>query len=321
MSSSAIDGVPAIELRALRKTYKLRRTETVAVDGLDLVVNRGEVFGLLGPNGAGKTTTVEICEGLTIPDSGTVSILGRQWGQGEDHAIRARIGVCLQETKFHENANVREVLSLFRSCFDQGRSVDEALALVSLEEKQDARQKSLSGGQRQRLAVATALLGDPELLFLDEPTTGLDPQSRRQLWSVVRDYQAAGGTVLLTTHYMEEAQQLCDRVAIVDRGKIIALDSPADLIKSLAAEHFILIDGEQSPSDEDLLAVPEVVAVERQTERIVLTVESVRGALPLLLQIFSARGIEIDGLSTRHATLEDVFVDLTGQSLRDGEDE
>ena len=321
MTDSSASATPAIELRGLRKTYKKGRSETRAVDGLDLVVERGEVFGLLGPNGAGKTTTVEICEGLTVPDSGDVHILGRQWRQGGDHAIRARIGVCLQETKFHDNANVREVLQLFRSCFDQGRSVDEALALVSLEEKQDARQKSLSGGQRQRLAVATALLGDPELLFLDEPTTGLDPQSRRQLWDVVRDYQAGGGTVLLTTHYMEEAQQLCDRVAIVDRGKVIAMDSPARLIRSLSAEHFILIDCVEMPSDEDLLAVPEVVAVERQEQRLIMTVASVRGALPLLLQPFAARGIEIDGLSTRHATLEDVFVHLTGQSLRDGEEE
>lgn len=310
----------AIELAGLRKTYKKGRSETVAVDGLDLVVERGEVFGLLGPNGAGKTTTVEICEGLTIPDSGDVNILGRQWRQGDDDAIRARIGVCLQETKFHENANVREVLELFRSCFDSGRSVDDALQLVSLEEKQGARQKSLSGGQRQRLAVAAALLGDPELLFLDEPTTGLDPQSRRQLWDVVRDYQGQGGTVLLTTHYMEEAQQLCDRVAIVDRGKVIALDSPAALVTSLAAEHFVLIECKTSPSDEDLLAVPEVVAVERQAERLELTVQSVRGALPLLLQLFSARDIAIDGLSTRHATLEDVFVHLTGHALRDGGD-
>lgn len=308
----------AIELAGLRKTYKKGRNETVAVDGLDLVVARGEVFGLLGPNGAGKTTTVEICEGLTVPDAGDVRILGREWRKGDDDAIRARIGVCLQETKFHENANVREVLELFRSCFDSGRSVDDALALVSLEEKQGARQKSLSGGQRQRLAVATALLGDPELLFLDEPTTGLDPQSRRQMWDVVRDYQTQGGTVLLTTHYMEEAQQLCDRVAIVDRGKVIALDSPAALIRSLAAEHFVVIESRSSPSDEDLLAVPEVVAVERDDERLTLTVQSVRGALPHLLQLFAARDIDIDGLATRHATLEDVFVHLTGQSLRDG---
>ena len=233
---------PAIELRALRKTYKKGRETVRAVDGLDLAVERGEVFGLLGPNGAGKTTTVEICEGLTVPDDGEVRILGRRWRSGDDDAIRARIGVCLQETKFQEHATVEEVLALFRSCFDDGRTVEEAMALVSLQEKRSARQKSLSGGQRQRLAVATALLGDPALLFLDEPTTGLDPQSRRQLWQVVRDYQAQGGTVLLTTHYMDEAHQLCDRVAIVDRGKVIALGSPAELIRSLGAQHFVVVD-------------------------------------------------------------------------------
>lgn len=314
------DNSPAIELLGLRKVYKKGREETVAVDGLDLVVHRGEVFGLLGPNGAGKTTTVEVCEGLTVPDDGEVRILGRQWRNKEDDAIRAVIGVCLQETKFHENANVREVLTLFRSCFESGLTVDDALALVSLEEKQHARQKSLSGGQRQRLAVAAALLGNPELLFLDEPTTGLDPQSRRQLWDVVGDYQKAGGTVLLTTHYMDEAQHLCDRVAIVDRGKVIAIGTPTELIRSLAAEHFVIVDSVQSPSDEDLLAVPEVVAVERQEQRLVLTVESVHRTLPPLLQLFSAREFAIDGLSTRHATLEDVFVHLTGRHLREGDD-
>jgi len=318
--AAASDQTPAIALHGLRKSYKTRREQVDAVDGLDLVVHRGEVFGLLGPNGAGKTTTVEICEGLTVPDAGEVRILGRQWRSGDDDAIRARIGVCLQETKFHENANVREVLTLFRSCFESGRSVDEALALVSLQEKQHARQKSLSGGQRQRLAVATALLGDPELLFLDEPTTGLDPQSRRQLWDVVRDYQANSGTVLLTTHYMDEAQQLCDRVAIVDRGKVIAIGSPRELIRSLLAEHFVIIESVQSPSDAELLALAEVAAVERDQERVTLTVSSVHRALPRLLELFSAREMAIDGLSTRHATLEDVFVHLTGRQLREGAD-
>ena len=312
---------PAIDLRDLRKTYRKGRETVRAVDGLDLVVERGEVFGLLGPNGAGKTTTVEVCEGLTVPDSGEVRILGRAWRGGEDDAIRARIGVCLQETKFHENANVDEVLRLFRSCFDRGRTVDEALALVSLQEKRGARQKSLSGGQRQRLAVATALLGDPDLLFLDEPTTGLDPQSRRQLWQVVRDYRAQGGTVLLTTHYMDEAQQLCDRVAIVDRGKVIALGSPAELIRSLGAEHFVvadLVDPDAAPEDACLLALPDVVAVERRGERVECTVASVHTALPAILAALEQRGVAIDGLATRHATLEDVFVHLTGRHLRVG---
>jgi len=316
-----VSEAPAIDLRDLRKTYRKGRETVRAVDGLDLVVERGEVFGLLGPNGAGKTTTVEVCEGLTVPDSGEVRILGRAWRGGEDDAIRARIGVCLQETKFHENANVDEVLRLFRSCFDRGRTVDEALALVSLQEKRGARQKSLSGGQRQRLAVATALLGDPDLLFLDEPTTGLDPQSRRQLWQVVRDYRAQGGTVLLTTHYMDEAQQLCDRVAIVDRGKVIALGSPAELIRSLGAEHFVvadLVDPDAAADDACLLALPDVVAVERRGERVECTVASVHTALPAILAALEQRGVAIDGLATRHATLEDVFVHLTGRHLRAG---
>ena len=312
---------PAIDLRDLRKTYRKGRETVRAVDGLDLVVERGEVFGLLGPNGAGKTTTVEVCEGLTVPDGGEVRILGRAWRAGEDDAIRARIGVCLQETKFHENANVDEVLRLFRSCFDRGRTVDEALALVSLQDQRGARQKSLSGGQRQRLAVATALLGDPDLLFLDEPTTGLDPQSRRQLWQVVRDYRAQGGTVLLTTHYMDEAQQLCDRVAIVDKGKVIALGSPAELIRSLGAEHFVvvdLVDQGAAPEDACFLALPDVVAIERRGERVECTVASVHTALPAILDALELRGVAIDGLATRHATLEDVFVHLTGRHLSAG---
>ena len=312
---------PAIDLRGLRKTYRKGKETVHAVDGLDLVVARGEVFGLLGPNGAGKTTTVEICEGLTEPDDGEVRILGQQWRSGDDDAIRAGIGLCVQETKFHENANVEEVLTLFRSCFDQGRTVDQALALVSLEEKRAARQKSLSGGQRQRLAVATALLGDPDLLFLDEPTTGLDPKSRRQLWQVVRDYQANGGTVLLTTHYMDEAQQLCDRVAIVDRGKVIALGSPAELIRSLGAEHFVVVDvvdAAAAPDDAAFLSLPDVVAVERLDARVECTVASVHTALPAMLDMLEQRSVAIDGLSTRHATLEDVFVHLTGRQLQVG---
>ncbi|MCB9877327.1 MAG: ABC transporter ATP-binding protein [Planctomycetes bacterium] len=324
--TSAADAAPAIELAGLRKAFTKGRETTVAVDHLDLVVRRGEVFGLLGPNGAGKTTTVEICEGLTAPDAGEVRILGRSWRDGDDGAIRARIGVCLQETRFHEHATVREVLALFRVSFERGRSVDEAMALVSLEEKADARQKSLSGGQRQRLAVAAALVGDPELLFLDEPTTGLDPQSRRQLWQVVRDFRAGGGTVLLTTHYMDEAEQLCDRVAVVDRGRVIALDTPAGLIRSLGAEHFVtadvVADSGVAPTEAELRALPDVAAAAFDTApgsvRLTLTVRSVHRALPALLTLLEQRGLVLGGLSTRHATLEDVFVHLTGRQLREG---
>jgi ABC-2 type transport system ATP-binding protein len=233
MTSAA--NAPAIQLRGLRKVYQKGRQQVVAVDSLDLEVQRGEVFGLLGPNGAGKTTTVEICEGLTEPSGGEVLVLGQQWGRGRDRELRRRLGVCLQETRFFEKQSVRETLDLFHAFYGDGRSVAAVLQLVSLEEKADVRQSRLSGGQRQRLAVATALLGAPELLFLDEPTTGLDPQSRRQLWEVVRAFRRDGGTVLLTTHYMEEAAQLCDRVGVVDHGRMIALGTPAELIRTLGA--------------------------------------------------------------------------------------
>ncbi len=318
--SAPVSHEPAIELRGLRKVYKKGKQTTVAVDGLDLIVQRGEVFGLLGPNGAGKTTTVEVCEGLTVPEAGLVRILGRQWGTGSDQELRERIGVCLQETKFHEKATVRETLDLFASFYARGRSVDEVIAIVSLQEKADARQSALSGGQRQRLSVATALLGDPEILFLDEPTTGLDPQSRRQLWEVVRSFRAAGGTVVLTTHNMDEAHQLCDRVAIVDHGKIIALGTPAELVRSLGAEHFIEVDVDafgDKVLPADLRALPGVRACEMTAARAVLTVDSVHTSLPAMEHLLTARQVAVVGLATRHATLEDVFVHLTGRHLRE----
>jgi ABC-2 type transport system ATP-binding protein len=310
----------AIELVGLRKSYRKGKKTTVAVDGLDLAVFRGEVFGLLGPNGAGKTTTVEICEGLTRPDAGTVRILGRQWGAGQDHELRERIGVCLQETRFHDKATVREILALFAACYRSGRSADDAMALVSLQEKADARQSGLSGGQRQRLAVATAMVGSPELLFLDEPTTGLDPQSRRQLWDVVRAFRDGGGTVVLTTHYMDEAQQLCDRIAIVDHGRIIAQGTPAELIRSLGAEHFVDVDVDafgDRVGAADLQALPGVMACEFGPQRATLTVASVHTTVPAMLQLLAQRQVDLRGLATRHATLEDVFVHLTGRHLRD----
>jgi len=216
----------AIRVRGLVKRYP---PDVLAVDGLDLEVRRGECFGLLGPNGAGKTTTLEILEGLLPPTAGEVELLGQRW-EHHAHALRARIGITLQETRPPDKLTVEEIIRLFRSFFPSGRGVDEAIGLVGLEEKRRTWSERLSGGQRQRLAVACALVGDPEILFLDEPTTGLDPQSRRSLWEVVEDLKREGKTVLLTTHYMEEAARLCDRVAIVDHGKIIALGTTAELI-------------------------------------------------------------------------------------------
>jgi ABC-2 type transport system ATP-binding protein len=307
---------PALRCRGLVKRYG----EVVAVNGLDLEVERGECFGMLGPNGAGKTTTVEILEGLNTPDEGEVSVLGETW-QGEGRALRARLGVQLQETKFPEKLTVREILALFRSFYPRGLGVTSALAQVALEEKADAQVRHLSGGQKQRLSLACALVGDPELLFLDEPTTGLDPQSRRQTWDIVEALKARGRTVLLTTHYMEEAARLCERVAIVDHGKTIALGTPRELVASLGAEHVVEFaveeKAEASLSAEVLRALPSVQEARPEGSRWRLTVGEVHRAVPALLQALAERGAEPTQLTTHHATLEDVFMAKTGRSLRD----
>jgi ABC-2 type transport system ATP-binding protein len=296
-----------------------RYGSVVAVDGLDLDVHRGECFGLLGPNGAGKTTTVEICEGLNQPDAGEVEVLGERW-HGDGLALRARLGIQLQETKFPEKLKVSEVIALFRSFYPRGRSVASTLALVELQEKAGAYVKGLSGGQKQRLSLACALVGDPELLFLDEPTTGLDPQSRLQSWSIVEALKARGRTVLLTTHYMEEAARLCDRVAIVDHGKLIALGTPRELIASLGAEHVIEFAVEEPApvlSAEALRALPSVERVAHEDARWRLTVREVHRTVPALLATLAGQGASVSHLTTHHATLEDVFVALTGHTLRD----
>jgi ABC-2 type transport system ATP-binding protein len=292
----------------------------VAVDGLDLEVRAGECFGLLGPNGAGKTTTVEILEGLKDPDAGEVEVLGERW-HGEGLALRSRLGIQLQETKYPEKARVREVIGLFRSFYPNGPGIEETLAIVALQEKAEAQVRTLSGGQKQRLSLACALVGDPELVFLDEPTTGLDPQSRLQAWDIVLGLKARGRTVLLTTHYMEEASRLCDRVAIVDQGKVIALGTPRELIASLGAEHVVdfTVEGGAERIDEAVLAgLPTVEKVGRDDGHWRLTVREVHRAVQALLAALAERGLEPTHLATHHATLEDVFVALTGRSLRDG---
>jgi ABC-2 type transport system ATP-binding protein len=293
------------------------------VDGLDLNIAAGECFGLLGPNGAGKTTTIEILEGLTTPDSGDVEILGMPWREGAaGRALRERLGIQLQETQLADKLQVGEVLALFRSFYKQSHTVDEVLGLVELEEKRTARVVTLSGGQKQRLAVACALVSKPELLFLDEPTTGLDPQSRRQLWEIVRRFRAEGGTVLLTTHYMEEAERLCDRVAIMDHGKVIALGTPRELIASLGAEHvveFALADGVPGDLIGTLPDLAGVTAIRASTGGggLSLTVTELHRTLPGLLALLQQRQLELSSLTTHHATLDDVFVSLTGRQLRD----
>jgi ABC-2 type transport system ATP-binding protein len=299
----------------LVKTYD-GKPPVEAVRGLDLAVETGVCFGLLGPNGAGKTTTIEILEGLLPATSGEVEVLGRRWGHDDDE-IRQRIGISLQETKLSDKLSVRETLTLFRSFYRRGIEPDVALHEVSLDEKAQTWVGKLSGGQRQRLAVACALVGSPDLLFLDEPTTGLDPQSRRQLWEIIKTFKDRGKTVLLTTHYMDEAERLCDQVAIVDQGRVIALGTPQELIAGLGGEHIIRFraSGGVTPqlTQHDFERLPAVRAVRRDGDDYCLSVSEPHVALPALLERIRMAAGELASLSTRHASLEDVFVSLTGR--------
>ncbi|MFO0636565.1 MAG: ABC transporter ATP-binding protein [Nannocystaceae bacterium] len=310
-------GRVAVRCRGLVKHYGTVR----AVDGIDLEIARGECLGLLGPNGAGKTTTVEILEGLTPPTAGEVEVLGMRWGGGHDAELRERIGVALQETQLSEYLTVIETVRLFRSFYQRGRTVAEVIGLMALEEKQQARVGNLSGGQKQRLALACALVGAPDLLFLDEPTTGLDPQARLSIWDVVERFAQGGGTTILTTHYMEEAAKLCDRVAIIDHGVIIAQGTPAALVASLGADRIVEFeadeDGASALAPEDLLALPGVGGHHRKGSTHVLTAKHLPTVLPALLALLERRGVRLATMTTHEPTLEDVFVQRTGRALRD----
>ncbi len=302
----------AVRCSGLVKRYG----QVVAVSGLDLEVRTGECFGLLGPNGAGKTTTIEICEGLLAADSGLVEVLGMSW-QRDERRIRQRVGIQLQETQLAEKLTVQETLALFRSFYRRGRDPEEVLRMVGLEEKAHSWVRKLSGGQRQRLSVACALVSDPDLAFFDEPTTGLDPQSRRQLWEILDGFRKRGKTVVLTTHAMDEAERLCDRVAIVDRGRVIALDTPAGLIASLGAEHVVEFRTERPAELDPIRVLGGVRAVHLEDDAVSLTVEAPHQVVPALLDELSRQSVPLTALATHHASLEDVFVSLTGRHLRD----
>jgi ABC-2 type transport system ATP-binding protein len=320
-------GGPSLLLRGVKKAF----ADVQAVNGIDLEVARGECFGLLGPNGAGKTTTIEMCEGLTEADEGAIELLGLNWRNGTSE-LRQRIGIQLQETQFPDKLTVEETLRMFRSFFRKGISVEDSVRTAQLEEKRKSRVGGLSGGQKQRLAMACALVGDPELLFLDEPTTGLDPQARRHLWDLVDGLKQAGRTIILTTHYMDEAQRLCDRVAIMDHGKVIALGTPQQLIGTVGGEdivEFAVSRSEVSPVpksegsgapgvDVDKLLAIEGVASHRVDAGLhQLSVSELHLAVPRIFAELDSQGLHLSEFRTHSATLEDVFVRLTGRNLRD----
>jgi ABC-2 type transport system ATP-binding protein len=293
-----------------------RYGDKTAVAGIDLEIATGECFGLLGPNGAGKTTTVEMLEGLSVPDSGTLELFGMAWGHGNDQQLRERVGVQLQETQLADKLQVCEVLRLFRSFYPSGYDVDELLRLVQLEAERTQRFHTLSGGQKQRVALACALAGRPELLFLDEPTTGLDPRARRLLWDVVERFRDSGGTVLMTTHYMEEAAVLCDRIGIMDLGRLIAIGTPRSLIDSLGFVQFVEFETSGDVDEAALGALAAAQTVTRRGSRFRLRIERNLQALRDVLAELERQRVAPIGLSTHQASLDDVFLHLTGRALQ-----
>ena len=304
--------MPIIEVQDLRKSYG----DVKAVDGVSFSVEVGEVFGMLGPNGAGKTTTVEILEGLRLRDSGAVRVLGLDPGR-EQRDLKRQIGVQLQQVALYPRLRVVEVIELFASFYGRAGVADHLVALLGLEERRRAFVKDLSGGQQQRLSVALALVNDPPMIFLDEPTTGMDPQARRSLWETIEQFKAQGRTVLLTTHYMEEAERLCDRVAVMDHGHIIAVDAPEGLVRAHFAEDAIEFTQRNGMTSDEIERLPAVVNASVQADRVSMFSDDVPTSMSALLQLGQERGEPIQDLRLRRATLEDVFLKLTGRTLRD----
>jgi ABC-2 type transport system ATP-binding protein len=307
-----LETAPVIRVRGLTKRYG----EVQAVAGIDFDVAKGEIFGLLGPNGAGKTTTVEILEGLRKPDGGDVSVLGVDVMRDAD-AIKPRIGVSLQTAAMYPKLTVTELVDLFRSFYPRARSTQEIIDVLELGERRNARSQDLSGGQRQRLAVALSLVNDPELVFLDEPTTGLDPAARRSLWDIVEGLKADGRSVLLTTHYMEEAEILCDRLAIMDHGRILEMGTVEELVSKHFQERTVRFDRLEGLSHDELSALPAVSSVKEDADEVLIYTRDPGPTIGGLLELADGRGLEPQNLGIRRATLEDVFLDLTGRALRD----
>jgi len=303
---------PVIRVEGLIKTYG----ETRAVDGISFEVPGGTIFGMLGPNGAGKTTTVEVLEGLRQPDAGEVRVLGIDAVRDADQ-LRARIGVSLQTAALYPKLTVFEVLTLFRAFYPSGREPDDLIQLMDLGEKRSTRTQNLCGGQRQRLSVALALVNNPELVFLDEPTTGMDPAARRALWDVVLGIRDAGHTVLLTTHYLEEAEVLCDRVAIMDHGRILEEGTVEELVSRRFKERAVRFDAIDGLGNERLATLPGVSSVKRENGEVLVYTRDVATTIGGVLAAAEELGVEPANLGVRRPTLEDVFLDLTGRTLRD----
>jgi ABC-2 type transport system ATP-binding protein len=311
-ATNRASGGMAIRVQDVYKKYGAVQ----AVNGVSFEVGQGEVFGLLGPNGAGKTTTVEMLEGLRSPDSGRLEVLGIDAARQPDD-LKERIGVTLQTAALYPKLTVVEVLDLFRSFYKRSLSTEQLIDFLDLGERRTAQTRQLSGGQRQRLAVALALVNDPEVIFLDEPTTGLDPAARRSLWDLVQRLQSMGKTILLTTHYMEEAEVLCDRLAIMDHGTILALGTVNNLVAARFKDRSVRFDRIDSLSDAALAALPGVQSVKQDDGETVLYTQDVSGTVGGLLAATEALGIEPGNLGIRRPTLEDLFLDLTGRALRD----
>ena len=314
------DRSDAVVIEGLKKYYPDPDGGSfAAVDGIDLTVHTGEVFGILGPNGAGKTTTLEIVEGLTPADAGRVHVLGLD-PQTDPLAVKRRIGVQLQSSAYFEFLRLGELLDLFGGFYPKRLDTDDLLARVGLTDKRRALVGELSGGQAQRFSIVAALVNDPEVVFLDEPTTGLDPQARRSMWEVIRGLSDEGRTVILTTHYMEEAETLADRVAVIDHGRIAAIDTPTALMDRYGSGTTVIFTTDHEVSSAELAELPAVTDTRSRLNGAAtheLAVAAADVAVPALYQWAAGNGIELRNVSIRRSTLEDVFLNLTGRRLRD----